>query len=224
MPRKSINIGVLASGNGTNLQAIINAVEAGRIGASIKVVISDRPGAGALTRARGHRIPAVAIERKGFSSKEAFDKELVRVLNDHGVELVALAGFMRLLSGAFIKAFPMRIMNIHPALLPSFPGLGVQKAAIEHGVKFSGCTVHFVDEGCDTGPIIIQAVVPVLDGDTVEALSERILKEEHRIYPQAIALFADGRLRVEGRRVYVSGHPTQAGFMENPVVTVIDKY
>lgn len=224
-PKKKLKIGVLASGGGTNLQAIMDAVEDGRLDAEVKVVVSDNPGAYALKRAESRSIPAVAVERKGFPTRAAFDAELVSVLKAHEVELVVLAGFMRILSGGFIKAFPMRVMNIHPALLPSFAGLDVQKAAIEHGVRFSGCTVHFVDEGCDTGPIIIQAVVPVLEGDTVEALSKRILKEEHRIYPQAIQLFAEGRLTVSGRRVVVKDRqdsPAPEGALENPVVTLFD--
>jgi phosphoribosylglycinamide formyltransferase-1 len=220
MPENSVSIGVLASGGGTNLQAIIDSIEAGQCAASIKVVVSDNPAAGALKRAEAHGIPTATVDREGFKTREAFDEEIIGILNGHGVELVALAGFMRILSPGFIRSFPMRIMNIHPALLPSFPGLNVQKAAIEHGVKFSGCTVHFVDEGCDTGPIIIQATVPVLDDDTVESLSERILSEEHRIYPQAIQLYSEGRLKVVGRRVLVSGQHADVGFLENPPVTV----
>jgi phosphoribosylglycinamide formyltransferase-1 len=223
MPENSVSIGVLASGGGTNLQAIIDSIEAGRCAASIKVVVSDNPGAGALKRAKAHGIPTATVERKGFSTREAFDGEIIRILNGHGVELVVLAGFMRILTPKFIKTFPMRIMNIHPALLPSFPGLDVQKATIEHGVKFSGCTVHFVDEGCDTGPIIIQATVPVLDDDSVESLSERILTEEHRIYPQAIHLYSEGRLKVKGRRVLVSGRHADVGVLENPPVTIFNK-
>lgn len=217
-----LKIGVLASGSGTNLQAIIDAVEAGRVDAKITVVLSDNPTAGALKRAEKHGIPVKVVQRKGFSSRKEFDREILSVLKDAAVELVVLAGFMRLLSPEFIRAFPMRIMNIHPALLPSFPGLDVQKKAIEHGVRFSGCTVHFVDEGCDTGPIIIQAVVPVLNNDTPDSLAARILKEEHRIYPQAIQLFAEGRLSVEGRRVTVRDHETLEKVLENPLATIFD--
>ncbi|MFQ5464357.1 MAG: phosphoribosylglycinamide formyltransferase [Thermodesulfobacteriota bacterium] len=211
-----LKIGVLASGGGTNLQAIIDAAEAGGLGAEVCVVVSDNPKAGALERAASHGIPGVVVEKKAFPSRAGFDREMVRVLKEYGVELVVLAGFMRLLTGDFLKAFSGRIMNIHPALLPSFPGLGVQKKAIEHGVRFSGCTVHFVDMGCDTGPIIIQAVVPVLADDTPDTLAARILVEEHRIYPRAIRLFSEGRLMVEGRRVLVDGAPACEGALENP--------
>ena len=146
----------------------------------------------------------------------------MEILKANSVDLVILAGFMRLLTPVFIRAFPMRIMNIHPALLPSFPGLNVQKKALEYGVKFSGCTVHFVDEAVDTGPIIIQAVVPVYDNDTEETLSKRILKEEHRIYPQAIQHFADGKLEIKGRRVFVKDHPQTEGAMVNPGVKIFE--
>ncbi len=216
-----LKIGVLASGGGTNLQAIIDGVEAGRIPAEVAVVISDHPGSGALERARRHNIRTVIVEKRDFNHREDFDRALVAALNEAGVGLVVLAGFMRLLTPVFIRAFPQRIMNIHPALLPSFPGLNVQAMAVEHGVKFSGCTVHFVDEGVDTGPIIIQAVVPVADDDTAETLASRILIEEHRIYPEAIALFAAGRLRVEGRRVLVEGAgPDRSAALENPPVGI----
>ncbi len=198
-----LRLGVLASGSGSNLQAIIDSIKCGNLPCEIAVVISDKPDAYALKRAELHGIKTEAVQSKTFQNREAFDTELVRILKDHNVELVVLAGFMRVVTRVLINAFPMRIMNIHPALLPSFPGLHVQKKAIEYGAKFSGCTVHFVDEGVDTGPIIIQAVVPVYDNDTEETLSARILKEEHRIYPYAIKLFAEGRLEVRGRRVIV---------------------
>lgn len=198
-----IDIGVLASGRGSNLQAIIDEIEAKRLDAVIKVVISDNPGAMALERAKAASIPAKVIERGPHPTREAFDMEIVKTLKDHGVVLVVLAGFMRILSPAFIRAFPSGIINIHPSLLPSFPGLDVHEKTLEHGVRFSGCTVHFVDEGLDSGPIIVQAVVPVLDDDTVETLSSRILAEEHRIYPRAIRLISDGRLSTVGRRVFI---------------------
>ena len=198
-----LRLGVLASGSGSNLQAIIDSIKCGNLPCEIAVVVSDKPDAYALKRAELHGIKTEAVQSKTFQDREAFDAELVRILKDHNVELVVLAGFMRVVTRILINAFPMRIMNIHPALLPSFPGLHVQKKAIEYGAKFSGCTVHFVDEGVDTGPIIIQAVVPVYDNDTEETLSARILKEEHRIYPYAIKLFAEGRLEVRGRRVIV---------------------
>jgi phosphoribosylglycinamide formyltransferase-1 len=202
---KKIKLGVLVSGRGSNLQAIIDNIQAGRLSAEIAVVISDQPDAFSLERARKHNIPAVFISAKGYKEKrEDYDALLVKELQKHGVELVCLAGFMRIITPVLLKAFPLRILNIHPALLPAFPGLHVQKAALEHGVKFSGCTVHFVDENMDTGPIIIQAVVPVLDNDTEDSLSARILEQEHKIYSRAIQLYAEGKLRIEGRRVLTS--------------------
>jgi phosphoribosylglycinamide formyltransferase-1 len=198
-----LNIGVLVSGRGTNLQSIIDAIESKRLDAEIKVVISDNPEAYAIERAKKHGSPVEVVTGDRFPSRQQYDKKLVELLKSYGVELVILAGFMRILSERFIKAFPMRIMNIHPALLPSFPGLNVQKKALEHGVKFSGCTVHFASTEVDSGPIILQAVVEVLDDDTVESLSQRILSEEHRIYPEAIKLFSEGRLEVRGRRVLI---------------------
>jgi len=203
---KKIRIGVLVSGRGSNLQAIIDNIENGALSADIAVVISDQPDAYALERARKHNIPGVPVSAKGYKGKrDEYDALLVKELKKHNVELVVLAGFMRIITPTLLKAFPNRVMNIHPALLPSFPGLHVQKAAIEHGVKFSGCTVHFVDEGMDTGPIIIQAVVPILDNDTEDSLSARILKQEHKIYSRAIQLYAEGKLKVEGRHVIVTG-------------------
>lgn len=198
-------IGVLISGGGTNLQAIIDAIESGKLDARIEIVISNRADAYGLVRARNHGLATQVLDHKQFASREAFDQSVVETLRRHGVELVVLAGFMRLLSPVLVKAFSNRIMNIHPALLPSFPGLHVQKRALEHGVRFSGCTVHFVNEECDEGPIIIQAVVPVLQADTEESLAARILEQEHRIYPRAIQLYSEGRLRVTGRRVLVEG-------------------
>lgn len=202
---KKVRIGVLVSGRGSNLQAIIENIEKGRLSAEIAVVISDQADAYALERSRKHGIPAIHISARGYRDKrEEYDALLVQELRKHNAELVVLAGFMRIITKTLIQAYPNRIMNIHPALLPSFPGLHVQKAALEYGVKFSGCTVHFVDEGMDTGPIIIQAVVTVLDNDTEDTISERILKQEHKIYSRAIQLYAEGRLRVEGRRVFVA--------------------
>jgi phosphoribosylglycinamide formyltransferase-1 len=215
---KKIRIGVLVSGRGSNLQAIIDNIEHGALAAEIAVVISDQADAFALERARTHAIPAVHVSAKGYRGRrEEYDELLVRELRKFQVDLVVLAGFMRIITGVLVSAFPNRIMNIHPALLPSFPGLHVQKAAIEHGVKFSGCTVHFVDEGMDTGPIIIQAVVPVLDGDTEDTLSARILKQEHKVFSRAVQLFAEGRLRIEGRRVLITGGRTGSDdFLINP--------
>ena len=200
-----VPIGVLISGGGTNLQAIIDAIEAGKLDAKIEVVLSNKADAQGLARARQHGIPTEVLDHKSFSSRESYDEAVVNLLRGRGVELVILAGFMRLLSPVFVKAYSNRIMNIHPALLPSFPGLHVQQKAVEHGVRFSGCTVHFVNEECDEGPIIIQAVVPVFSDDTGEALAARILEQEHRIYPRAIQLYAERRLKIVGRKVLVSG-------------------
>lgn len=215
-----VNIGVLVSGSGTNLQSIIDAIVAGRLSASIKVVISNKPDAFALERARRHGIETAVVRVKDFPSRELFDNEVLRILREKGVELVVLAGFMRIISDVLLEGFPMRIINIHPSLLPSFPGLEVQKAALEYGVKFSGCTVHFVDGGLDSGPIIIQAVVPVKGEDTVESLQKRILAEEHRIYPQAIQLFSEGRIEVRGRRVFIRDSQAPNETLENPKVTI----
>lgn len=198
-----LKLGVLVSGSGSNLQTIIDEITARKLDAEIKIVISNKADAFGLTRAKNHGIPVRVITKEAFPDKDAFDAEICGALKDSGAELVVLAGYMRLLSPVVTRAFPQRIMNIHPSLLPSFSGLHVQQKALEYGVKFSGATVHFVDEGLDTGPIIIQAVVPVLDSDTVESMSKRILAEEHRIYPEAIRLFIEGRLTVEGRRVFI---------------------
>ncbi len=216
---KKLRIGALASGGGTNLQAIIDRCLDNSIDAEVALVISNNPDAGALERARKAGIPFQCIDHRGFDSRESYDAALVKALQSAGVELVVLAGFMRLISSVLLDAYPGRIMNIHPALLPAFPGLHVQRKALEYGARFSGCTVHFVDKGVDTGPIIIQAVVPVLDNDTEQSLSERILRQEHRIYPQAIHLFAQGRLRVEGRRVLLDPplSPTEAA-LTNPEI------
>ena len=202
---EKLPIAVLISGSGTNLQSIIDAIAANRLDAKIEVVLSNRADAFGLVRAKDHGIPSEVLDHKSLPSREAYDQAIVDLLRARGVKLVALAGFMRLLSPVFVAAFSNRIMNIHPALLPSFPGLHVQKKALEHGVRFSGCTVHFVNEECDEGPIIIQAVVRVFPDDTEEQLAERILKQEHRIYPRAIQLYAQGRLHVVGRKVLVDG-------------------
>jgi phosphoribosylglycinamide formyltransferase 1 len=200
---RQLPIGVLISGNGTNLQSIINAIEARALTAKIEVVVSNKADAFGLIRAKKHNLFTAVLDHKRFSSRESYDQAVLDILRSCGVELVVLAGFMRLLSPIFVKAYSNRIMNIHPALLPSFPGLHVQKRALEHGVRFSGCTVHFVNEECDEGPIIVQAVVPVFPEDTEEALAARILKQEHRIYPRAIQLYAEGKLHVVGRKVMV---------------------
>lgn len=200
-----LRVGVLISGSGTNLQAIIDAIARGELKAEIRLVISNRADAYGLQRARQVGIRTLVLDHRRFPSREAYDQQLVAELTAADVELVVLAGFMRLLSNVMTRAFPNRIMNIHPALLPSFPGLHVQKGAVDYGVRFSGCTVFFVTEGIDDGPIIIQAVVPVHPEDSEEELAARILTQEHRIYPRAIALFQQGRLEVSGRRVLVKG-------------------
>ena len=198
-----INIGVLASGRGTNLQAIIEAIEEGRIDGKISIVISDNQDAFALKRAEQHNIETQYINFRKFKDREDYDKEIIKFLKEKKVELVVLAGYMRILTPYFIKVYKNKIMNIHPALLPSFSGLHAQRQAVECGAKVSGCTVHFVDEGVDSGPIILQKAVEVKDDDTEESLAERILKEEHQIYPQAIQLFSQGRLVIKGRKVFI---------------------
>ena len=198
-------IAVLVSGSGSNLQAIIDASERGEIPCRVGIVISNKADAYGLDRAKKHGIPAEVVNHKDFPTREEFDARLVEIIRRSGAELVCLAGFMRVLTPVFVRAFPNRILNIHPALLPSFPGTHGPKQALEYGVKFSGCTVHFLDEGVDTGPIVVQAVVPVYDDDTEDALAARILKQEHRIYPMAIRLFLEGRLAVDGRKVVAKG-------------------
>ncbi len=199
-----LKVGVLASGDGSNLQAIIDRSLSGDLLVEVVCVITNRSAAFALERAKKHGITAHYLDYRDFSGREAYDVALVALLRSHGVELVVLAGFMRIITRVLLNAFPLAVMNVHPALLPSFPGLDAQRQALDHGVKVAGCTVHFVDEGTDTGPIIIQAAVPVLSDDTVETLSGRILIQEHQAYPEAIRLFAQGRLKVEGRRVLIS--------------------
>ncbi|MBL8234223.1 MAG: phosphoribosylglycinamide formyltransferase [Bryobacterales bacterium] len=195
-----IRLGILLSGRGSNFAAIASRIERGELQARIEVVISNRPEAAGLEIARQRGIPAICIPSRGLD-RETYDQMLLAELVKWDVELVCLAGYMRLLSASFIRAYPMRILNIHPSLLPAFPGLDAQHQAVAHGVKYSGCTVHFVDENLDSGPIVRQAVVPVLDEDTAETLAARILAEEHRIYSEAIALVASGDYRIEGRRV-----------------------
>ena len=193
------NIGILLSGRGSNFEAIARNVAAGKIPAKIALVISNREQAPGLKRARQMGLKTLFISPKG-KEREAYDQEVVTALKVAKVDLVCLAGFMRILSPVFVRAFPGRILNIHPALLPAFPGLDAQKQALDYGVKFTGCTVHIVDEGMDTGPIVLQAVVTVLDDDTEESLSARILKEEHRIYSEAVCLMLEDKVRIEGRR------------------------
>ncbi len=194
------NLGILISGRGSNFEAIADSVAAGRIDASIAVVISNRPEARGLEIARRRGIPAVTIPSKGLD-REVYDRMVVAELHKHEVDLVCLAGFMRLLSGYFVREFPQRILNIHPSLLPAFPGLDAQQQALEHGVKVSGCTVHFVDEFLDHGPIVVQTAVPVRDDDTADTLSARILRQEHHIYTEAINVVLSGKWRIEGRRI-----------------------
>ncbi|HUZ45270.1 MAG TPA: phosphoribosylglycinamide formyltransferase [Terriglobia bacterium] len=194
------NLGILLSGRGSNFETIARNVAAGKIPAKIALVVSNRENAPGLALAREMGLNTRFIPSQG-KEREAYDREVVAALKASQVDWVCLAGFMRVLSPYFVRAFPGRILNIHPALLPAFPGLDAQKQALEAGVKFSGCTVHLVDEGVDTGPIVRQAVVPVLDNDTVETLSARILEEEHRIYSEAICLFLENKIRIEGRRV-----------------------
>jgi len=201
---KKIRLGVLISGSGTNLQAIIDRCATGELNAEVVCVISNRADAFGLQRAANHGIPAVHLNHREFAGRPEYDAALVKILTQHRVDLIILAGFMRIVTPVLLDAFPNRVMNIHPALLPAFPGLDAQKQALEYGAKVSGCTVHFVDAGTDTGPIILQSVVPVLEDDTAESLAERIHFEEHKLYPAAIQLFAQGRLQVSGRRVRIS--------------------
>ena len=198
-------IGVLLSGRGSNFEALADSVAAGRIpNAEIAIVLSNREGAPGIDRAKQRGIPTHVIPSKGLE-REAYDRQVVAVLSERKVDLICLAGYMRLLSPYFVAAFPNRILNIHPSLLPSFPGLESQRQALEYGVKFAGCTVHFVDENLDAGPIVLQAVVPVLDSDTEAALSERILAEEHRIYSEAVKIILEGNYKIGGRRVVRTG-------------------
>jgi phosphoribosylglycinamide formyltransferase 1 len=201
----TVKLGVLISGTGSNLQAIIDAILRGDLKAEIRLVISNRPDAQGLERARHHGIETSVIEHRKFPSREDFDRAVLAALRARSVELVALAGFMRLLSPVMLDAFPGRVMNIHPSLLPSFPGIHGPKDAIEYGVKIAGCTVFFVTPGVDVGPVIVQAAVPVLPGDDEQRLAARILQQEHRIFPHAISLFQQGRLEIRGRQVIVKG-------------------
>jgi phosphoribosylglycinamide formyltransferase-1 len=219
-----IRIAVLASGGGTNLQALLDACQEGRIDGQVAAVLSNVPGAGALERARAAGVRAELLASRGATDRRAYDRSLSERLGPHRPDLICLAGWMRILGPAFLadwgptpdtRGCP-RVMNIHPALLPAFPGLHVQRAAVEAGVRFSGCTVHFVDEGTDTGPIVVQAVVPVLPGDDEKSLAARILAQEHLIYPRAVQWFAQRRLSLEGRRVRVDGEPPASGAMRNP--------
>jgi phosphoribosylglycinamide formyltransferase 1 len=208
-------IGVLLSGRGSNFEALADSVAAGRIpNAELAIVISHREGAPGIERARERGIDARVIPSKGLE-REAYDRQVVAALQEKKIDLVCLAGYMRLLSPYFVQAFRGRILNIHPSLLPAFPGLESQRQALEHGAKFAGCTVHFVDETLDAGPIILQSAVPIRDDDTVESLSERILAEEHRIYSQAVRIVLEGRFRIEGRRVIILSDASMQNLAKN---------
>ncbi len=214
--RKKLRLGVLASGGGTNLQSIIDQCQAGQIDAEIALVLCNNPDAGALQRAAKADLPQLCINHRDFAKRQDFDQAVVAALQEAGVELVVLAGFMRIISDDFLAAFPQRVINIHPALLPAFPGLNVQQQAIDYGARFSGCTVHFVDSGVDTGPIICQAVVPILPNDDAQTLAARILEQEHKIYPQAIQLIAEDRVRIVGRKVEISATSDNTAVLINP--------
>jgi phosphoribosylglycinamide formyltransferase-1 len=211
MNKSKLRLGVLVSGRGSNLQAIINAASAVKIDASVEVVISDKSQAQALDHARRGKIPAFFLNPKDYSSREKYDEGVVDLLRKHRVDLVILAGYMRLITSQLIEPYKNRIINIHPSLLPAFSGLHAHRQALEWGARVSGCTVHLVDDSMDQGPIIIQAAVPVYDSDTEETLAERVLEEEHRILPQAIQYFAEQRLEVSGRRVILKSAPKMSG-------------
>jgi phosphoribosylglycinamide formyltransferase 1 len=214
--RPPLKLGVLISGEGTNLQAIINAIAHGELSAEIRVVVSNKAAAGGLERARDQGIAAEVIDHRGFPRREDFDGALAAVLRGYGVELVVCAGFMRILSPVMVGVFRGRIMNIHPALCPAFPGVDAQQQAIDYGVRFTGCTVFFVTEGIDDGPVIVQGVVPVHQDDDAAGLAARIRAEEHRIYPYAIRLYQEGRLEIRGRRVHIRDFPP-LGALPTPI-------
>ena len=214
--KQKLRLGILASGGGTNLQSIIDQCDQGLLDADICLVISNNPGAGALERATQAGIKTACVDHRNFESREEFDQAVITTLNNAGVELVVLAGFMRIISAPFLQAFPQKIINIHPSLLPSFPGLHVQQKALDYGAKVSGCTVHFVDDGVDTGPIIIQAVVPIHPDDSEESLAARILEQEHKIYPQAIQWVAEGRVKIINRQVKITDSDVPAATLTNP--------
>ncbi|MEW6586020.1 MAG: phosphoribosylglycinamide formyltransferase [Nitrospirota bacterium] len=211
-----LRIGVLASGRGSNFQSLIDAIERGAFRAEIALLITDNPSAFAIERAGKHGVEYRVMRPEEYASRDEYYRQIADTLKTADVGLVVLAGFMRIVGKPLIEAFPDRVMNIHPALLPSFPGLHGQKQALEYGAKVSGCTVHFVDEGVDTGPIIIQAAVPVLQGDTEDSLSARILEMEHKIYPEAVRLFSEGRIEVRGRQVRVKKYAAPHVSFTNP--------
>ncbi|MBL8681455.1 MAG: phosphoribosylglycinamide formyltransferase [Myxococcales bacterium] len=205
----TLSLGVLVSGSGSNLQSVLDACSDGRLDAAVRVVVSNKPGVFALERAAKSAVEAITLSHKAFASREAYDGALVEALRARGVDTVVLAGFMRIVTPVLLDAFRGRVINIHPALLPAFPGVDGQRQALEYGAKVAGCTVHFVDAGTDTGPIITQRAVPVLEDDTVETLRARILVEEHKALPAALQWLAEGRLVVEGRRVRVLDAPSR---------------
>ena len=214
---RPLRVGVLLSGSGTNLQALIDAIDAGRLDARITVVVSNDTAAHGLVRATQHGIPTTIVPHGAFPTRAAFDAELVQALRAHDVELVVLAGFMRLVTPVLLGAFPSRVLNIHPALLPAFPGLHAERQALAYGARVTGVTVHFVDEHTDHGPIILQVAVPILPDDDEARLHARLQRQEHRAYPRAIQLVAEGRVRIEGRRVLIEGAPVEAdGALANP--------
>jgi phosphoribosylglycinamide formyltransferase-1 len=214
-----MRIGVLASGSGSNLQSILDACASGSIPAQVAVVVCNVAGARALERAEAAGVPAILLAHGQYATRDAYDAELVALLRNHGVQLVCLAGFMRLLTPVLLSAFQNRILNIHPSLLPAYPGLHAVKKALAAGARVSGCTVHIVDEGTDTGPIVIQAAVPVLEGDTEETLAARILMMEHRCYPRAISLWAQGRIHLSVGRVVVQAKSDPARSLSSPELT-----
>lgn len=214
-----LSIGILASGSGTNFESIAEAVSSGRIAARIPLLLCNRPAAGVLAKADARGIPVRVLEHRGFPSREDFDNAVAGILEDAGVELVAMAGFDRIVTGALLRRFPQRVVNIHPALLPSFRGTDAQAQAAAYGVTIAGATVHFVDEDVDHGPILLQGAVPVVPGEDAAAVRQRILAVEHRIYPEALRLIADGRVRVEGRFVHVQGRrPVVAECLISPPI------
>ena len=206
-----LQLGVLASGSGTNLGSLIQAIDEGRIAARVAVVICNVPGAFALERARAAGIPAVCLPHRDHASREAYDAALQAQLEQHGVDLVVLAGFMRILSAAFVRSWHGRLLNVHPSLLPAFPGVAAHKQALDSGARITGCTVHLVDEGTDTGPIVAQAAVPILAGDDEASLHARIQRQEHRLLPWVVGLFAERRVHIEGRRVRLDLPPGDGG-------------
>lgn len=215
-PKQKLRLAVLASGGGTNLQSIIDRCRQGLLDADICLVVSNNPSAGALERATRAGIKTACINHHEFDSREEFDQAVIATLKAAEIELVVLAGFMRIISTPFLRAFPQKIINIHPSLLPAFPGLQVQQKALDYGAKISGCTVHFVDDGVDTGPIISQAVVPIHPDDSAESLAARILEQEHKIYPQAIQWIAEGRVKIVNRQVEITGSDIATGTLTNP--------